>query len=81
MKTAIKIIEAIRQIFISLVGQWRGKENWEGIERAGSLSIGVGFAFMTLVAMALLLFPQFVDRYLLFKNLISSAETRMTQSL
>ncbi len=36
---------------------------------------------MSLAAMALLLFPQFVDRYLLFKNLISSAETRMTQSL
>ena len=42
------------------VGQWLGKKNFEGVQRAGYLSIGVGFAFMTLMAIALLLFPQFV---------------------
>ncbi len=42
------------------VGQWLGKENLAGVQRAGYLSIGVGCAFMTLMAIALLLFPQFV---------------------
>ena len=42
------------------VGQWLGKENLSGVQRSGYLSIGVGFAFMTLMAITLLLFPQLV---------------------
>ncbi len=42
------------------VGQWLGKKNFEGVRRAGYLSIGMGLAFMSLMAIALLLFPQFV---------------------
>lgn len=42
------------------VGQWLGQKNIEGVQRAGYLSIGVGFAFMTLMAIAVLLLPQLV---------------------
>ncbi|MGK7955525.1 MAG: MATE family efflux transporter [Crocosphaera sp.] len=42
------------------VGQLLGKENFQGVQRAGYLSIGMGFIFMSLMAMILLLFPEFV---------------------
>ena len=42
------------------VGQWLGQKNLEGVKRSGYLSIAVGFIFMTLMAIALLLFPQFI---------------------
>lgn len=42
------------------VGQWLGQKNLEGVKRAGYLSIAVGFIFMTVMAIALLSFPQLV---------------------
>ena len=57
------------------VGQWLGQENWEGVQRSGYLSIGVGFAFMTLMAIALLLFPQLVVG--LYLDLNDSANERV----
>ena len=50
------------------VGQWLGKENWQGVQRAGALSIGVGSVFMMVMAMVLLLFPQFVIGLYLDQN-------------
>ena len=42
------------------VGQWLGRKNVLGIKRAGYVSIGMGFVFMLLIAIAMLLFPQFI---------------------
>ena len=42
------------------VGQWLGRKNLPGIKRAGYISIGLGFVFMLLIAIAMLLFPQFI---------------------
>ena len=42
------------------VGQWLGRKNLEGVKRSGYLSLAVGFIFMTLMSIALLLFPQLV---------------------
>lgn len=42
------------------VGQWLGQKNLEGVKCSGYLSIGVGFIFMTLMAITLLLFPKLV---------------------
>ena len=42
------------------VGQWLGRKNLSGIKRAGYISIGMGFAFMLLIAIAMLLFPQLI---------------------
>ena len=40
------------------VGQWFGQRNSKGIERAGYISIAIGFVFSSLVAIAMLLFPR-----------------------
>lgn len=40
------------------VGQWLGQKNPKGIERAGYISIGMGLVFATVVAIAMLFFPQ-----------------------
>jgi multidrug resistance protein, MATE family len=40
------------------VGQWLGQKNFYGVKQSGYLSIAVGFIFMTLMAIALLLFPR-----------------------
>ncbi len=42
------------------VGQWLGRNNLPGIKRAGYISIGMGFGLMLLLAIAMLLFPQFI---------------------
>lgn len=42
------------------VGQWLGQQNLAGVKRAGFVSITVGFIFTTVIAIALLLFPQSV---------------------
>ncbi len=42
------------------VGEWRGKDNWEGVQQSGYLSIVVGLVFMILMAIILLLFPELV---------------------
>ena len=40
------------------VGQWLGRKDNLGIKRAGYVSIGIGFAVMFFLAIAMLLFPQ-----------------------
>jgi MATE family multidrug resistance protein len=40
------------------VGQWFGQQNLQGATRAGYVSMFVGMGFMTLMTMALLMFPQ-----------------------
>lgn len=40
------------------VGQWLGRKDNLGIKRAGYISIGIGFAVMLFLAIAMLLFPQ-----------------------
>ena len=40
------------------VGQWFGKQNLAGVKRAGYVSIGLGFGVMTLLAIAMLIFPR-----------------------
>ena len=40
------------------VGQWLGRKDELGIKRAGYISIGIGFAVMSFLAIAMLLFPQ-----------------------
>ena len=42
------------------VGQWLGQKNVGGIKRAGYLSMAVGSLFMTLMAIAIVSFPQLV---------------------
>lgn len=42
------------------VGEWRGKNNWEGVQRSGYLSIVIGFVFMIFMAIILLLFPELI---------------------
>ncbi|MEO1341211.1 MAG: MATE family efflux transporter [Cyanobacteria bacterium J06635_13] len=42
------------------VGQWLGRKNNLGIKRAGYISIGLGFAVMFFLAIAMLLFPQVI---------------------
>ena len=40
------------------VGRWLGEKNIDGVKKAGYLSISAGFVFMSVMAIALLLFPQ-----------------------
>jgi multidrug resistance protein, MATE family len=42
------------------VGQWLGQKNFYGVKQSGYLSIAIGFIFMTIMAIALLLFPRSV---------------------
>jgi MATE family multidrug resistance protein len=47
------------------VGQWVGQQNAAGVQRAAYVSMGLGGMFMTLMAIALLLFPhQVIGLYL-----------------
>jgi multidrug resistance protein, MATE family len=39
------------------VGQWSGQQNFEGVRQAAYVNISLGGLFMTLMAMALLIFP------------------------
>ncbi len=40
------------------VGQWFGKKDLAGVKRAGYVSIGLGFGIMSLLAIAMLIFPK-----------------------
>ena len=42
------------------VGQWMGQKNLKGVKLSGYLSIALGLIFMTMMAIALLLFPKLV---------------------
>ena len=42
------------------VGQWLGRKDLPGIKRAGYISIGMGLIVMSLLAIAMLLFPRFI---------------------
>lgn len=42
------------------VGQWLGKQDLSGIKRASYISVGIGLAFNTITAIAILLFPQVI---------------------
>ncbi len=44
------------------VGQWLGQKNLQGIRRSGYLSLSLGLAFITIFAIAMLLFPQAIVR-------------------
>lgn len=40
------------------VGQWNGKQDYKGVQRAAYLSMSFGAVFMTIMAVILLVFPQ-----------------------
>ncbi|GET44083.1 MATE family efflux transporter [Microseira wollei] len=64
------------------VGQWFGQQNLEGATRAGYVSMFVGMGFMTLMTMALLMFPQqVIGLYVTFSPVNRSGITGASKEL